>query len=114
MVTVNFARQFALSFEEAVEQPHFERTSFRVRKKLFATMDEKLKHVVVKFTLEQQSLFGLHNPEAVYPVPGAWGKQGYTILALSKVRKEVFKDAVTLSYCQVAPKKLAEKYSGNI
>ena len=111
MVTVDFAREFALSFEEAVEQPHFERTSFRVKKKLFATMDEQLKHVVVKFTLEQQSLFGLHNPAAIYPVPGGWGKQGYTILALRQVRKEVFKDALTISYCHVAPKKLAEKYS---
>lgn len=111
MVTVSWARQFALSFEEATEQPHFEKTSFRVRKKIFATLNTADKQVVVKFTAEQQSLFGLHNPAAVYPVSGGWGKQGYTVLELSKVRKEVFNDAVTVSYCNVAPKKLADKYA---
>lgn len=73
-------------------------------------MDAKAKQVVVKFTPEQQSLFGLHNPAAIYPVPGGWGKQGYTILELSKVRMEVFKDAVITSYCSIAPKKFGEKY----
>jgi predicted DNA-binding protein (MmcQ/YjbR family) len=111
MVTVSWARQFALSYEEATEQPHFEKTSFRVRKKIFATLNTADKQVVVKFTSEQQSLFGLHNPAAVYPVSGGWGKQGYTVLELSKVRKEVFNDAVTTAYCNVAPKTLAGKYA---
>ena len=42
MVTVGTFRQMALSLPGAVELPHFDRASFRVNKKIFATLDEKL------------------------------------------------------------------------
>ena len=42
MVTVGTFRQMALSHPGAVELPHFDRTSFRLNKKIFATLDEKL------------------------------------------------------------------------
>ena len=93
----------------AVEQPHFEKTSFRVRKKIFATLDTKKKTLVVKLSAADQSAFSAFDGEVVYPVPGAWGRQGWTIVELDKVEKEMFEDALTTSYCQVAPKKLAEK-----
>lgn len=57
MVTIETFRKLALSFPEAVEQPHFHKTSFRVKKKIFATMDEKEKRVVLKFSLVDQSVF---------------------------------------------------------
>ena len=41
MITTDTVRQLALSFEETVELPHFDRASFRVNKKIFATMAEK-------------------------------------------------------------------------
>jgi hypothetical protein len=34
------ARHFALSLPEAVEAPHFEKSSFRVKGKIFATVPE--------------------------------------------------------------------------
>lgn len=33
MVSVDTVRQLALSFDEAVELPHFDRASFRIKKK---------------------------------------------------------------------------------
>ena len=39
MVSIDTFRKLALSFDEAVEQPHFEKPSFRVNKKIFATLD---------------------------------------------------------------------------
>ena len=35
---IDQARRFALSLPEATEQPHFEKSSFRVRNKIFATV----------------------------------------------------------------------------
>ena len=110
MVTVKEARQFSLSFDESTEQPHFEKTSFRIRKKIFATLNEALNQMVVKFTQEEQVAFGAYNPTAIYPVAGNWGKQGYTVIELAKVRKDVFRDALTTSYCNTAPQKLSAKY----
>jgi hypothetical protein len=41
MITESFFRELALSFPEATEAPHFEKTSFRVKNKIFATLDLK-------------------------------------------------------------------------
>ena len=35
MVAINTFRKLALSFEDATEQPHFEKISFRIKNKVF-------------------------------------------------------------------------------
>lgn len=44
----------------------------------------------------------------IRPLANKWGKQGWTIIDLKKVRKTLFKDALHTAYCEVAPKKLKE------
>jgi Protein of unknown function (DUF419). len=110
MITLAQVRKLALSFDESEEQPHFEKTSFRVKKKIFATIDSKNKKVVLKLSEVDQSVFADYDRAAIYPVPNAWGKQGWTVVELTKVNKDLFKDALTTSYCNVAPKGLAKKY----
>ena len=110
MVTVAEARKLALSFPETDEHPHFERKAFLVKKKIFATMDEKLKRVMVKLKLTDQSVFCSFDKTIIYPVPGGWGQKGATYIELTKVKKTMFKDALTVAYCTTAPPKLAEKY----
>ncbi len=114
MITEKEVKKLALAFEEAEQQPHFEKQSFRVKKKIFATLDIKLNRAVLKLSAIDQSVFSSDKNKAIYPVDNAWGKQGWTIVELKKVRKDVFKDALTSSYCNVAPKKLAEKYQPKI
>jgi len=113
MVSAKEVKVWALSFPEAVQQPHFEKTSFRVNKKIFATFDTKLQRVAVKLNLVDQSVFTDTNPGIIYPVPGGWGRQGYTLIELKKVRKKVFRDALTTSYCLVAPVKLSKLVRDN-
>jgi len=110
MVSIENFRSLVLSFEEAVEQPHFENTSFRVTKKIFATFDIKNRRVVVKLSAVDQSVFCLFDKSIIYTVPGKWGLQGWTMIELNKVGKNMLKDALVTSYCNVAPKRLAEKY----
>src|SRR5882672_3047002 len=107
MVTLNTVRKLALSFPEVIELPHFEKTSFRVKKKIFATMSEKENLVMVKLSLKEQSVFCAYNKEIIYPVPGGWGKGGATYVQLKKVPKKLFQDALITAYCQIAPEKLA-------
>lgn len=109
MISVENFRRIALEFDEAEEQPHFEKTSFRINKKIFATLDLKDKRVVLKLSEIDQSVFCAFDNTIIYPVNGAWGKQGWTVVELAKVKKEVLKDALTTSYCNVAPKRLSEK-----
>jgi hypothetical protein len=103
-------QQLALLFEEVTEEPHFEKTSFRVSKKIFATLNAPNRQVTLKLSEIDQSVLCAFDKNIIYPVDGAWGKQGWTIVELSKIREEMLKDALTLAYCCVAPKRLAIKY----
>ncbi len=107
MVTIDSFRKLVLSFPGAEEQPHFHKTSFRVKKKIFATLDEREKLAVLKFSPIDQSVFCDISKGAVYPVQGAWGKKGFTYVNLDKIKKEILVDAARISYCNVAPAKLA-------
>jgi predicted DNA-binding protein (MmcQ/YjbR family) len=100
-------RKLSLSFPETTEAPHFEKTSFRVKKKIFATYDDKTNIACLKFNEVDQDVFCTIDRAAIYPVPNKWGKQGWTLMQLDKVRDEVLVDALTTAYCEVAPGKLA-------
>lgn len=113
MVTINTFRKLALSFPEATEEPHFEKTSFRVKKKIFATYDDKNKRSCIKLSEIDQDVFSLTDRTMIYPVPNKWGKQGWTFIELKKVHKDVFADALTTAYCEVAPEKLANQIRHN-
>ncbi len=109
MVTIAEFRKQALSFPETTEQPHFEKTSFRVRKKIFATLDKKENRATLKLNEIDQDVFTKIGPDVIYPVPNKWGKQGWTFVHLGKVRPEILTDALTTAFNEVAPKKLIIK-----
>jgi len=106
MVSFNTFRQLALSFPETSEQPHFEKSSFRVCKKIFATYDKNNHRACIKLSEADQDIFSLFDNTIIYPVPNKWGKQGWTNIELNRVKKEMFKDALTTSYYEVTPQKL--------
>ncbi len=97
----------ALSFLETDEHPHFHLKAFRVKKKIFATLDGEKKRLMVKLSLTDQSVFCAFDKATIYPVPGGWGKKGATFIELKKIRKAMLIDALTTAYCTVAPPKLA-------
>jgi hypothetical protein len=105
MVSIETFRTLAMSFPNATEEPHFEKTSFRINKKIFATFDEKNNHAVLKLNEIDQSVFCASGEMIFYPIPNKWGKQGWTIVELSKVRPEMFEDALIRSYQNVIAKK---------
>ncbi|HYC84167.1 MAG TPA: MmcQ/YjbR family DNA-binding protein [Chryseosolibacter sp.] len=109
MITANQVRDLALALAGAEEKPHFEKASFRVKGKIFCTLSVRENRAVLKLTLIDQSVFCDFKTKAFFPVPGAWGKKGWTFVDLGKVRKDMFCDALRLSYEQVAPKKLKSK-----
>jgi hypothetical protein len=108
MVSLNAVRKLALTFPEAEEMPHFEKASFRIKKKIFATLDVPNNRCVVKLAPIDQSTFCSYGKNIIYPIKGTWGKQGWTIIELKKVPKKLLEDALITSYCEVAPQKLAK------
>jgi predicted DNA-binding protein (MmcQ/YjbR family) len=113
MVTIDTLRKTALSFPEATEEPHFEKTSFRVKKKIFATYDEIKKRACIKLSEIDQNVFSAADKTIIFPVDNKWGKQGWTLIEMNKVHKDLFIDALTTAYCEVAPKKLADQIRPN-
>ncbi len=106
VITFDTLRELALSFPETTEVPHFERTSFRVKKKIFATYDDKQKRVTVKLSEMDQDIFSSVDKTAIYPVKNKWGRQGWTTIELELVCWELFVEVLTTAYCEVAPNKL--------
>ncbi len=107
MLTDDDFRKMAMVFPEAEELPHFEKTSFRVNKKIFATLSDGI--ACLKFSPMEQSVFSTTDKTTIYPVPNKWGQQGWTFINLKQVRKEMLEDALKTAYCNVAPKKLSDQ-----
>lgn len=110
MVTIEAARQLALSLPEAEEKSHFDIPDFRVKNKIFATLHVDKQYMMIKLSVEEQSVFCAFDKEIVFPVPGGWGRKGATFFNLKKVKKAMLLDALTVSWKTVAPKKMVEKY----
>lgn len=97
--------KIAGSFPQSEELPHFEKTSFRVKKKIFATLDFTHSRACVKLTPFDQGLFCSFDAQTVYPVPNKWGKQGWTHIELSRIPEDTLRDALELAYTTVAGSK---------
>lgn len=109
MISTKKFQELALSFPQAEEQPHFQKTSFRVKKKIFATLTESEAIASIKLSEIDQSAFCSHHTELMYPVPNKWGKKGWTFINLEKIEEEMLLDALTNAYCETAPKELSKK-----
>ncbi len=109
MITIEQFRKWALTFPEATEEPHFEKSSFLVKKKIFATYDHVKKQACLKLSAMDQHLFSVSEKEIIYPVGNKWGAQGWTIIEMKKIKAEVFLEVLKAAYCKVAPKKLADQ-----
>ena len=110
MVSLNTARQLALSLPEAEEQSHFHLPDFRVKKKIFASLHEDKNLMMVKLNTIDQSVFFLIDSTIIYPFPCGWVKKGATFINLKKIKKEMLMDALTTAWKTVAPSSLVNKY----
>ncbi len=105
MVDIETFKQMALSFDGALELPHFEKASFRINNKIFATLDVVNERACVKLNENDQSVFCTINKAIIYAVNNKWGKQGWTLIELKNVRKTILKDALSKSYLEATTKK---------
>jgi hypothetical protein len=84
-----------------------------VKKKIFATYDDINKRACIKLSEIDQDVFSSIDKAIIFPVDNKWGKQGWTLIEMSKVNKDLFVDALTTAYCEVAPTKLAQQIRPN-
>ncbi len=105
MISIETFRQFALSFADAVEQPHFDATSFRINGKIFASLEIEKRRACLKLSLDDQQQF-CSIDESIYPVDNYWGKSGWTYIDTDKIGEDLLVEALISAYKEVStPKK---------
>lgn len=110
MVYNHTFRNLVFQFDNVEEHPHFHRKAFRIKgKTIFVTLDEKDQTANLNLTEIEQSVFCQIDKEMIYPVAGAWGRNGWTTVNLKKVTKEVLAEALKLAYGNAAKKKTKYK-----
>lgn len=101
-------RRLALGLPEAAESAHQGSPDFRVRNKIFATLGPRDPHLaVVKLTPDQQDILSSAEPAIFTPVPGGWGRQGWTHLNVEAADEATVRSALTTAWRNVAPKRLS-------
>lgn len=106
-MTPNDFRRLALQLPETVEQGHGKHPDFRVRGKVFATLGwPDAGWGVVKLTPEEQELRTKAEPMVFEPVPGAWGRRGYTKVKLARASELDLQSVLRAAWCGIAPKRL--------
>jgi predicted DNA-binding protein (MmcQ/YjbR family) len=100
-------RKLALSLPEAEEKSHFGKPDFRVRNKIFAGFTDKGR-AYVKLTPEQQGILVGAESKLVSPIPGGWGKKGWTLVDHENADGALLRSVLAMAYKNVAPKKLQD------
>lgn len=110
MIGPDDVRRLALALPEAHEEPHFDSTSFRVKKKIFATMDPAFAEasLVLKLDPEDQHNLSEGRPSVAAPVDGYWGRNGWTRVNTGDLDEEELARLLRMAWLNVAPKRLAQ------
>ena len=104
MVTKEEFRAFALSFENVVEKPHFEKTSYTTNNKIFATLDAMKNIGCVKLTTDLQNEYSSIQ-SFIYPVDGHWGNLGWTYIDLQKATEAITIEVLEQAHHLISLKK---------
>ena len=103
-------RKLALSLPEASEAPHFERASFRVGKKIFATMTAAGEEAMVRVA-PRQKLYGLidKQPDVFFSYGGWTERNGSLGIHLAKADAAQLRPLLVDSWRHVAGKRARSK-----
>ena len=97
-------RRIALSLDGTSEAPHFDRAAFKVAR-IYVTLAADGRTANFKFTPADQEFKCMLAPAAFRPIPGGWGKQGWTTAVLAELSLPELKAALELARRAGLPKK---------
>lgn len=85
---------------------------FRVGGRIFATLWVDEERAVLKLTPEEQDVLVEAEPDLFEPVAGAWGRRGWTNLALDGADEPAVRSALLAAWRNVAPPRLVSEHEG--
>jgi len=98
------AERLALSLDGAFPAPHFDRTAFRTKRKIFATLGSSGLDLNLMFTPELRDHYCEMAPEVFTPVAGGWGLKGATKCDLQAADEGLLLSALTAAHGLALPK----------
>jgi hypothetical protein len=108
MATATDLRRIALSLAGTIEAPHFDRAAFKVAR-IYVTLAADGRTANFKFTPDEQEFKSMLASEAFAPVPGGWGKQGWTTAKLSALSAPELQDALETAWRHALPRKQSRR-----
>jgi hypothetical protein len=108
MATRKDLRRIALSLEGTTEAPHFDRAAFKVAR-IYVTLAADGRTANLKLAPDEQEFKCLLAPKAFAPVPGGWGKQGWTTATLSELSAAELRDVLEIAWRHAQPKRRAKR-----
>jgi hypothetical protein len=107
MVSLDDARQIALALPGATEEPHHDRSSFRVNQKIFATVPDTI-HLNVMVDEEETALAVAESPSGCEEL--WWGKRLSGVrVDLRSIDRDLLTELMTESWRRRAPKALLDR-----
>ena len=107
------ARRFALSLPETTEEPHFEKSSFRVKGKIFATVPAGGKHLNVNVDPDERLALVEQDPAAYAEI--RWGTgpvPDWVQVVLAKADAAEVRELLEDAWRRKAPKRVRVAYDG--
>src|SRR5438445_5329880 len=95
-------RKLALSLEGVEERPHMDRTAFRTKRKIFATLgtDQRV-NVMIEPAERREMLFETF-PKTFFSL-GGWTRLGYVAVDLASVDDEMLRELLTDAWRDALP-----------
>lgn len=106
-------RRFALSLPEAHEEPHFERASFRVGKKIFATLVRDGSEAMVKLPVAEEAEEWIASRPELFLSYGTWTtRNGALGVRLAKAPAKLVQGLVLEAWRAIAPGRARAAFDG--
>ena len=104
MATGDDLRRIALALEGTSEAPHFDRAAFRVAR-IYVTLAADGQTANLKLEPGEQEFKCLLAPELFSPVPGGWGRMGWTTVNLANAEIAELQAVLEMAWRHALPKK---------
>jgi hypothetical protein len=104
MASAKDLRRLAMALDGTNEAPHFDRAAFKV-KRIYVTLAADGLTANFAFLPEEQEFKCMMAPAAFRPVPGGWGRQGWTTATLSELGLEELQQALEIAWRHATPKR---------
>ena len=103
-------RALALMLPEAIPGAHKGNPDFRIGGRVFATLWTEEERVVLRLSPEDQARLLEAEPDLFSAIDGAWGRRGWTNLALDACAEELLREALLAAWRATAPAALVAAY----